>query len=105
VALAHGLATRLPAGQSLAARLTRNALSAGRRGSTHWHQRWLLGRIRRPFGLAHLREPTVVGLSDAAPAAQSNPVDPFTALGIPAEHAEPLDRAPGQSAQSRLAFA
>jgi hypothetical protein len=104
VGLAHDLATRLPGGQSLAAWLTRNALSAGRRGSTHWHQRWLLGRIRRPFGLAHLRELTVVGLSDAAPA-QSDPVDLFTALGIPAEHAEPLDPAPGQPAQSRLAFA
>jgi hypothetical protein len=103
VALAHDLATRLPAGQSLAARLTRNALSAGRRGSTHWHQRWLLGRIRRPFGLAHVRELTVVGLSDATPA-QSDPVDLFTALGIPAELVEPLHRAPSKSAQSRLAF-
>jgi AMP-binding enzyme len=104
VALARDLATRLPTGQSLAARLTRNALSAGRRGSTRWHQRWLLRRIRRPFGLANLRELTVVGLPDAAPEA-SDPVDLFSALGVPAGHVEPPGGAPGQSALPRLAFA
>jgi hypothetical protein len=102
--MGRDLATRLPSGQSLAARLTRNALSAGGRGSTYWHQRWLLGRIRRPFGLAHLREPSVVERPDGAPE-QSDPVEVFTGLGIPAEHAESLDRASGQSAQSRLASA
>jgi hypothetical protein len=104
LAMGRDLATRLPSGQSLAARLTRHALSAGHRGSIYWHQRWLLGRIRRPFGLAHLRELTVVGLPDGAPE-QSDPVDLFTALGVRAEHAEPLDRASGQSTRSRLALA
>jgi AMP-binding enzyme len=104
LAVGRDLVTRLPSGQSLAARLTRNALAAGRRGSTYWHQRWLLGRIRHPFGLAHLRELIVVGLPDGAPE-QSDPVDLFTALGVPTEHAKPLDRASGQSAQSQLALA
>jgi hypothetical protein len=102
--LARDLATRLPTGHSLAASLTRNALSAGSRGSTRSDQRWLLRRIRRPFGLANLRELTVVGLPNAAPEA-SDPVDLFGALGIRAGHVEPPGRASGHSAQPPLAFA
>jgi hypothetical protein len=104
LAMGRDLATRLPSGQSLAARLTRNALSAGRRGSTYWHQRWLLGRIRRPFGLGGLRELIVVGLPASGPDG-GDQVDLFAALGIPAGQAEPPGGAPGQSAQPRLAFA
>ena len=104
VALARELATRLPSGQSLAAWLTRNALAAGRRGSAGWHQRWLLGRIRRPLGLARLHELTVVGFPDVA-SPERDALDLFAALGIPAGYAAPPGEGTGQPAWPRLAFA
>ncbi|HEY4044072.1 MAG TPA: AMP-binding protein [Rhodopila sp.] len=102
--LAGDLTTRLAAGPSLAAWLTRNALSAARGGSARWHQRWLLGRIRRPFGLARTRELTVVGLPDAAPVDGAR-VDLFAALGIPARWAAPPSTPVGQAASFFPVFA
>jgi AMP-binding enzyme len=103
-ALARDLAARLPTGRSLAAWLTRNALTAGRRGSARWHQRWLIGRLRRPLGLAYLSELTVVRLPGTAPE-QGNPGDLFTALGIPADDPAAPCEVAGQPTQSHLAFA
>jgi hypothetical protein len=104
VALARDLANRLPVGHSLTSSLTRKALSAGRHGSSYWHQRWLRGRIRRSFGLSHLSELTVVGAPDASPEA-SDPADLFSALGIRAGRVEPPGSGLSQLAQSPLAFA
>jgi hypothetical protein len=103
-ALARDLATRLPTGRSLTVWLTRNAFNAGRRGSARWHQRWLIGRVRRPLGLAYLRELTVVTPPGTA-LEQGDPVDLFTALGIPADNAAPPGEVAGQPTQPRLAFA
>jgi acyl-CoA synthetase (AMP-forming)/AMP-acid ligase II len=102
-ALARGLATRLPTGRSLGAWLTHSALTAGRRGLARWHQRWLIGRLRRPFGLAHLSELTVARQPGTA-SEQGDPSDLFTALGIPA-HDAPPGAVAGQPTQPRLAFA
>jgi hypothetical protein len=83
-ALAADLAARLPTGRGVAARLTGGALAAGRAGRPGWARRWLLRRLRRPFGLARLRELIVV---DAAGPAASD--DLFAALGITPAHAAP----------------
>jgi hypothetical protein len=103
-AVTRDLMTRLPAGPSLAAALTRNALGAVRRGRVRWYQRWLLGRLRKPFGLANLRELVVVTPTDAVQEA-NEPDDLFTALGIPAGGSAPPGPAAGQRARSVLAVA
>jgi hypothetical protein len=100
-ALAQHLASRLPTGGSLAARLTRNALAAGQAGHAHWPQRWLLRRLRRPFGLASLRDLTVVAGDGDAPQAAS---DLFTAFGIREGYALPPTATP-LPARAGLAFA
>jgi hypothetical protein len=97
-ALSAGLAARLPTGRGVAARLTRAALAAGRDGRAGWPQRWLLRRLRRPFGLARLRELTVVG-ADGQEAAG----DLFAALGITPAYAPPP--AAARPAAQGLAFA
>jgi hypothetical protein len=84
-ALARDLASRLPTGNGVAARLTRNALAAGQAGRANWPQRWLLRRVRRPFGLARLLDLTVVAADGDAEAAG----DLFTALGIREGYASP----------------
>jgi len=99
--LALHLASRLPTGGSLAARLTRNALAAGQAGHAHWPQRWLLRRLRRPFGLACLRDLTVVAGDGDAPQAVS---DLFTAFGIREGYVLPPTAAP-LPARAGLAFA
>jgi hypothetical protein len=80
-ALSRELSARLPTGGTLAARLTRLALDAGREGRTRWYHRRLQARLRRPFGLARLRELTVVGGDDHT-ASRAEAVHLFVALGI-----------------------
>jgi hypothetical protein len=80
-ALSRDLSARLPTGRTLAARLTRLALNAGRQGHPRWYHRLLLARLRRPFGLARLYELTVVGGDDYGAATEAAG-DLFRALGI-----------------------
>jgi AMP-binding enzyme len=80
------LAARLPAGGGPAAKLTRLALDAVRTGRATWPHQWVLGRLRRPLGLARLRDLTVVSAS-GRPAEMDD--DLFVALGIRAGHALP----------------
>jgi long-chain acyl-CoA synthetase len=80
-ALSRDLWARLPTGRTLAARLTRLALNAGRQGRTRWYHRRVLARLRRPFGLARLHELTVVGGGGHA-ASTEEAGDLFVALGI-----------------------
>jgi hypothetical protein len=102
-ALSRDLAARLPTGRTLAARLTRLALNAGREGRTRWYHRRLLARIRRPFGLARLHELTVVG-GDGHPATTEEAADLFVALGIsPGYTRSPVEAV--RPAQSEIAFA
>lgn len=84
-ALQRQLASRLHTGNGWTARWTRSALAAGARPAS-WHQRWLLGRLRQPFGLARLRDLTVVGDAPAA-IAGVEAGNLIAALGIPARHA------------------
>jgi hypothetical protein len=80
-ALLRDLSARLPTGRTVAARLTRLALNAGRRGRARWYHRRLLARLRRPCGLGRLNELTVVG-GDGHAAATEAAGDLFAALGI-----------------------
>jgi len=81
-ALSADLAARLPTGRGVAAQLTAAALAAGRDGRPGWGRRWLLHRLRQPFGLARLRDLIVVG-ADGDAASD----DLFAALGIPPAYA------------------
>jgi len=99
-ALSADLAARLPTGPGVAARLTRAALEAGRGGRAGWPQRWLLRRLRRPYGLARLRELIVVG-ADGQEAAD----DLFAALGITRSYASPPAADAARAAPHGLAYA
>lgn len=97
-ALSAGLAERLPTGRGVAARLTRAALEAGRGGRPGWRHRWLLRRLRQPYGLARLRELIVVGAGGPEAAG-----DLFAALGITPAYAPPPEAA--RPAPRGLAYA
>ena len=101
-ALVGDLAGRLPAGGTIAARLTRWALGAGRAGRERWYHRPVLHSLRRAFGLAGLRHLVVVGpRRGASPGAAG---DLLTSLGIVAGYAVvPADAA--HPAPAQLAFA
>lgn len=100
--LHHDIAARLPTGHGVAAHLSRAALQAAGAGRARWHHRLLLRRVRRPLGLARLRELTVVGTA-AGPSSESG-ADLFAALGIRSGHlAQPAQHAPAD--RTSLAFA
>jgi hypothetical protein len=100
VVLARDLASRLPTGDGLTARLTRLALRPETgSASAPWHRSWLLGRLRRPFGFARLRELTVIG---DAPATGEDVIE---ALGIRASHAAPPSDGVGRDVPTDLVFA
>jgi hypothetical protein len=60
--------------------------------------------MRRPFGLANLRELIVIGPMDAVQEARE-PDDLFTALGIEVVSSAPPGTTEGECAQSVLAVA
>ena len=92
------LTARLLTGGTIAFRVTRWALEAGRAGRSGWLHRPTQRSLRRPFGLAGLRHLVVDG-----PRRTAAGDDLLAGLGIVAGHGGDAD--PAQSTQSARVFA
>jgi len=98
--LERDLASRLPNGHGIGARLTRAALRPASGGAALRQARgWLLGRLRRPFGLSRLNQLTVVG------SGPESAEDLLAALGIRASQVAAASSEGTREVAVRLAFA